>query len=179
MKHDSNWLNGIHNRLFGASMEQDHKIDMRESIAYPKAYQPKQHPRKPYARYPHMPLQDGNKPFFDATKNAVVWKDARHEAEWLEAHPKEAELIAMWADEQATVNHRPDNVTQRAAHLEDANKRLTEERNAAEKATRDALEELEVAKAQLRAKRASEDGGKLDMRTKEGRAAAKATAGEA
>jgi hypothetical protein len=164
-------------------MDADLKFDIRETIAYPKRWTPKMNPRVPYARYPHMPLGLGNKPFLDTLNHPIVWANARDEKEWLEAHPKEALQIAE--HRAATSNVRTNNDTD-LENLKDAHKRVEAERDSLEKSQSMILDELEAAKAELAALRSERlkkatDGSseKLDMRTKAGReAAAKAAQGE-
>jgi hypothetical protein len=166
-------------------MEFDHTRDIREGIALPKRWQPKANPRVPYQKYPRIPYRAAGKDekgpvfFKDATGQPVIFKTARDEAEWLELHPVEARQIAEYED-SLTSSRKVDNATLRNEELEDELKRTKAARDEMERTAQAALDELETMKAQLRAKRALEnsDAPKLDMRTKEGRAAAARAAGE-
>lgn len=155
-------------------------VDIRAGIALPKRWQAAANPRVPYQKYPRIPYRaavgkDEKTPvlFKDAVGQLVVFKTARDEAEWLEAHPAEAVQIAEY---EATLSSpgKSNNAMIRNEALEDENKRMRARLAEMESEQSAALDELEAAKAQLRAKRAAESEGKLDMRTKEGRAAAKA-----
>ena len=95
-------------------MEADHRLDMRESIAYPKRWTQKMNPPVPFQRYPHMPLIQhrndkgeltgkADTPIYDKNRQPLIWASARDEAEWLEANPKEAVLIA---ESKAIWHHR-------------------------------------------------------------------------
>ena len=158
-------------------MEADTRFDIRESIAYPKRYQPKANPRVAYQRYPHMPLGPGNKPFLDILKQPVIWADARAEKEWLDSHPDEAAKIAEHEAEKANNSPRVTNAEQKAAILSDENTRLKSERDKSESMNQVLLEELEAAKAQLAAAR-KDQAAKVDGRSKEARAARAAEATE-
>ena len=155
-------------------------VDIRANIALPKRWQAGANPRVPYQKYPRIPYRaavgkDEKTPVFfkDAVGQPVVFKTARDEAEWLEKHPVEARQIAEY-EESLTPAGRSDNASIRNEALEDENARLRAERDELERNAQAALDELETMKAQLRAKRAVEGEAKIDMRTKEGRAAAKA-----
>ena len=148
-------------------------VDIRAAIAYPKRWQAKANPRVPYAKYPRIPYKLGTEKdrgpvfFKDASGNPVIFKTAREEAEWLERHPVEARLIAEY-EESLTPAGKSDNATLRNEVLEDELSRVKADRDRMEAQAQAALDELETMKAQLRAKRSEE---KIDMRTKEGRAA--------
>lgn len=176
-------------------MQTTHEVgtDIRENIAYPKKWQPKANPIVPFKEYPKMPLvphRDAkgvltNKapvPILDVLKQPVVFATARDEAEWLAEHPEEAAEIAEVKasalpplDKLEASNDALRAVTDRLqgakAEIEQKDGELAE-----------ALAQLESAKLELaaaRAKKAAEGDGekKLDMRTKEGREAAKAAQG--
>jgi hypothetical protein len=154
-------------------------VDIRAGIALPKRWQAGANPRVPYQKYPRIPYRAAGKDekgpvfFKDAVGQPVVFKTARDEAEWLEKHPVEARQIAEY-EESLTPAGKSDNASIRNEALEDENARLRADRDRMEQSAQAALDELEMLKAQLRAKRAAEGEGKIDMRTKEGRAAAKA-----
>lgn len=153
-------------------------VDIRSGIAYPNRWQAKANPRVPYQKYPRIPYRAAGKDekgpvfFKDAAGQPLIFKTARDEADWLEQHPVEARQIAEY-EEGLTPAGRSDNASVRNEALEDELRRMKAKLDQSESSAQAALDELETAKAQLRAKRASE-GEKLDMRTKEGRAAAKA-----
>ena len=175
-------------------MEFDTRLDIRESIAYPKRWQPKANPRVPFAKYPHMPTiphrdKEGkltgkaNVPIYDAMKQPIIWATAREETEWLLNHPEEAKLIAEAKAAEKTPNYGTEH---QLSASQDENKRLKAERDSAEKTAQLAMDELEAAKAELAALRAKKAGegpasdqpAKLDMRTKAGREAARAAQGQ-
>ena len=161
-------------------------LDIRDSLAFPKKWQAKNHPPIPYKEYPKMPLvphRDAKGqltgkapvPILDTFRQPIIFQSARDEAEWLAGHATEAAEIAeaevtkaVPLDKLRASNEALQAVTDRLqgtkAELEQKDEALAE-----------ALAQLESAKFELaaaRAKRATE--GKLDMRTKEGREAAAA-----
>ena len=155
-------------------------VDIRAGIALPKRWQAAANPRVPYQKYPRIPYRAAGKdekgpvPFKNAAGQLVIFKTARDEAEWLEQHPVEARQIAEY-EESLTPAGKSDNASIRNEALQDELNRVKAERDRMEANAQAALDELETAKAQLRAKRAvDESAPKLDMRTKEGRAAARA-----
>jgi hypothetical protein len=182
-------------------MDADHKLDMRESIAYPKRWTPKMNPPVPYQAYPKMPLIQhkddkgaltgkADVPIYDQNRQPLIWANAREETEWLNANPKEAVLIA---EANANKPQTLDNATHELAASKDSNKRLKAERDELDRKANQALDELAAAKAELAAMRQAKAGKevkedlaksdmdddsphKLDMRTKAGRAAAKLAA---
>jgi len=166
-------------------MDADLKLDIRETIAYPKRWTPKMNPRIAYKAYPKMPLVKhrdktgeltgkADCPILDSMKQPVIFADARAEAAWLAKHPKEAALIAeAKADAPPSLDKLADTSRELVA-TKDSNKRLQSEIDAKDTQLADALAQLEAAKLELAAKRAAKadigsDGGKIDMRTKEGR----------
>ncbi len=170
-------------------MDADLKTDIREVIAYPKRWTPKMNPRVPYKAYPKMPMVKARDakgeltgkadvPILDSKKKPVIFANARAEQEWLAKHPKEAALIAeAKADAPPSLDKLADTSRELTAS-KDTNKRLQGEIDAKDTQLADALAQLEAAKLELAAKRAAKaqegsDGGKIDMRTKEGRALAK------
>ena len=170
-------------------MEFDPTLDIREAIAYPKRWQAKANPPVPYQKYPHRPLIQhrddkgeltgkANVPIFDKQGQPLIWQSARDEVEWLKDHPKEASLIA---EAKAAAPVTLDTATSQLAATNDKNKRLEAERDESDRKAQQAMDELAAAKAELAAMRKVREVGsdtekpsKLDMRTKEGRAAAKA-----
>ena len=156
-------------------------VDIRAAIALPKRWQAAANPRVPYQKYPRILYRAAGKDergpvsFKDAAGQPVIFKTAKDEADWLERHPVEARQIAEY-EEGLTPAGKSDNATLRNEALEDELKRLRARLDQSEESAQAALDELETAKAQLRAKKALEGSGgdKIDMRTKEGRAAAKA-----
>lgn len=181
-------------------MQSTHEVplDIRENMAYPKKWQPKANPPVPYREYPKMPLvqdryaadvMDGKEvkhkkgdltgkadsPLFDTLKQPIVFENARAEAEWLAEHPKEAAWIAETRAASAPV---PDRLVATSDALKATQDRLDgakAEIGEKDIALQAALDELAAAKALLATRKTESDGEKkLDMRTKEGRAAAEA-----
>ena len=174
-------------------------LDIRENLAYYKAWQPKAHSPKPFKEYPKMPLVPhryekdhvvegktvGRKgelsgkapvPVLDSMKKPIVFASARDEAEWLAEHPEEAAEIAEVVaatlpalDKLAASNQALQAVTDR---LVGAKAEIAEK----DSALAEALAQLESAKLALAAQRRAkaDEPAKLDMRTKEGREAAAA-----
>lgn len=170
-------------------MQTTHEVgnDIRENIAYPKKWQAKANPIVPFKEYPKMPLVKhrdakgvltgkADCPLYDTLKQPIIFENARSEMEWLEAHPKEADLIA---EALADAPMSPNKLAATSDALKATQDRLAgtklelEEKDDALKA---ALDELAAAKALLAARKSTNEDGspKLDMRTKEGREAAKA-----
>lgn len=172
-------------------------LDMRENIAYYKAWQPKAHPPKPFAEYPKMPLVPhrwekdvknddgivvGKKgefsgkapvPIFDTFKQPIVFATARDEMEWLVDHPDEALQIAEVEASRVPATDKLIASNQALQAVTDRLQSAKAEIDDKDKQLADALAQLETAKLQLAAKRVA-DPAKLDMRTKEGREAAAA-----
>lgn len=174
--------------------------DMRRFIAYPNAWTEDENPPVPFKEYPLMPLvldryaadvKEGleikhrkgdltgkaNSPLYDTMKQPIIFQNARDEAEWLSEHPKEAAWIAE-AKMEAVPAHDQLGATSDALRatqdrLNGAKAEIAEK----DESLADALAQLASAKAELAAAKAAKqsDGEKkLDMRTKEGRAAAEA-----
>lgn len=184
-------------------MQSTHEVglDIRENIAYPKKWQPKANPPVPYKEYPKMPLvqdryaadvMDGKEikhkkgdltgkadsPLYDTLKQPITFENARAEAEWLAEHPKEAAWIA---EAQAASAPAPDRLASTSDALRATQDRLAGTKAELEEkdtALQSALDELAAAKALLATRKAESGDGekKLDMRTKEGREAAKLAA---
>ena len=167
-------------------MQLDVPLDIRENLAYYKAWQPKAHPPIPFKEYPKMPLVPARDkagkltgkapvPILDTFKNPIVFATPRDEAEWLAEHPEEAADIAEVKssampslDKLEASNQALQAVTDR---LQGAKAEIEEK----DSALAEALAQLESAKLELAAARAKKSSeGKLDMRTKEGREAAAA-----
>lgn len=158
--------------------------DMRRFIAYPNVWTEDENPPQPFKEYPKQPLvqhRDAkgeltgkpNVPLYDTLKQPIEFANARAEAEWLSEHPKEAAWIA---EAQADAVPSPDKLAATSDALKATQDRLAgtkaelEEKDTALQA---ALDELAAAKLKLATRREGEGGEKkLDMRTKEGRAAA-------
>ncbi len=174
-------------------MEADPKVDIRESLAYPKRWQAKANPRVPYAPYPKMPLiHDRNPktgeltgkadvPIYDKQRQPLIFESARAEADWLAKNPKEAALIAEAKSDAPPTADKLADTSRELTATKDTNKRLQSEIDAKDTQLADALAQLEAAKIELAAKRAAKaqegsDGGKIDMRTKEGRELARLAA---
>jgi hypothetical protein len=171
-------------------MQSTHEVgtDIRENIAYPKKWQPKANPIVPFKEYPKMPLVKhrdakgvltgkADAPLYDTLKQPIIFENARAEAEWLEDHPKEAALIAA---AQLDAPMSPDKLAATSDALRATQDRLEGAKAEIEEKDgqlADALAELAAAKALLASRKAEGDEKpKLDMRTKEGREAAKLAA---
>ncbi len=164
--------------------------DQRKFIAYPNAWTEEENPPVPFKEYPKMPLVQhrdakgeltgkADVPLYDSLKQPIIFESPRAEAEWLADHPKEASWIA---EAKMMAAPSPDRLAATGDAL-----RATQDRLAGAKAEletkdgelSDALAQLASAKAELAAAKAAkqpEGEKKLDMRTKEGREAAKRAA---
>ena len=165
-------------------------LDIRESIAYPKKWQPKANPPVAYKEYPKMPLvphkdakgaltDKAPVPILDTFKQPIVFANAREEAEWLTDHPEHAADIAEVEAGRAPATDKLEASNQALQAVTDRLKGAKAEIQEKDTALADALAQLESAKLELAAARAKkaagETGGdKLDMRTKAGREAAAA-----
>ena len=162
--------------------------DMREYIAMPKRWQAKANPPVPFKEYPKMPLVHhrdskgvltgkADVPLYDTKKQPIIFQNAREEADWLEAHPREAEWIA-----EAKMDAIPaaDKLAATSDHLRATQDRLKgseAELEAKDGELSEALAQLAAAKAELAAaKAAKQSGDKIDKRTKEYREAHKPAA---
>lgn len=170
-------------------MQTTHEVglDIRESIAYPKRWQAKANPIVPFKEYPKMPLVKARDakgdltgkadvPLYDSLKQPIIFENARAELEWLADHPKEAGWIA---EAKADAPMSPDKLAATSDALRATQDRLEgakAELEEKDSALQDALNELAAAKALLASRNQSDGDKKLDMRTKEGREAAKLAA---
>jgi hypothetical protein len=178
-------------------MQTDVPLDIRESCAYFKAWQPKAHPPKPYQEYPKMPLVParwakdtaldgkiiGRKgelsgkapvPILDTFHQPIVFATARDEVEWLMEHPEHAAEIAEVEAARAPASDKLVAALEANQAISDRLKGAKAELEEKDTALAEALAQLETAKLQLAAKRRTDDPDKIDMRTKAGREAAAA-----
>jgi hypothetical protein len=170
-------------------MQTTHEVglDIRENIAYPKKWQAKANPIVPFKEYPKMPLVKhrdakgeltgkADCPLYDTLKQAITFESARAEAEWLTDHPKEAALIAEAEADAVPSPNKLKDTSDALKATQDRLKGAKAEIEEKDGALAEALAELAAAKALLAAKKADDGEKKLDMRTKEGREAAKLAA---
>lgn len=163
--------------------------DMRRFIAFPNAWTEDENPPVPFKEYPLMPLVlardakgeltgKANVPLYDTMKRPIIFANAREEAEWLSEHPKEAARIAEAKMEAAPAHDQLGATSDALRATQDRLNGAKAEIAEKDESLAEALAQLASAKAELAAAKAAKQGGdgekKLDMRTKEGRAAAEA-----
>lgn len=161
--------------------------DMRKFIAFPNAWTEDENPPVPFKEYPKMPLVQhrdakgeltgkANVPLYDTMKQPIIFETARAEAEWLADHPKEAAWIAEAQAEAEPAHDKLGATSDALRATQDRLEGAKADLEAKDGELQDALAELAAAKALLATRKDTGGDKKMDMRTKEGREAAKLAA---